>query len=125
MKRTPIKKDVTSTSQSPSSDRTESNPPELNAFARRSFLKGLSMVGLSLSAGSLLSPAGKAQTATGPLSNGDAAILRLLGAIEILESDIWEQYWELGGTQDNEFAPATGGNTLYTNALTILDGDMP
>jgi hypothetical protein len=60
----------------------------------------------------------------GSLTRGDAAILRFLGALEILESDLWEQYWELGGTQDNEFAPATGGNPFYTDALTILDGDM-
>jgi hypothetical protein len=53
------------------------------------------------------------------------AILRFLATAEILESDLWLQYWELGGIQDNEFAPATGGNPLYTDALTILDGDMP
>jgi hypothetical protein len=71
----------------------------------------------------------------GSLSNGDASILRFLAAAEILESDLWEQYWELGGLQANDFAstnPATGaaptptgGNTAYTNALLILDGDMP
>ena len=48
---------------------------------------------------------------------------------EILESDLWEQYWELGGTQEQDFAFATqlsptGGNPFYTDALTILDGDM-
>lgn len=61
----------------------------------------------------------------GSLTTGDAAILRFLAAAEILESDLWEQYWELGGTQDNEFATMTGGNPLYTDALTILDTDMP
>lgn len=60
----------------------------------------------------------------GSLTKGDAAILRFLAAVELIESDLWEQYWELGGTQDNEFATATGGNPLYTDALTILDGDM-
>ncbi|HZQ55514.1 MAG TPA: hypothetical protein VFB14_25170 [Bryobacteraceae bacterium] len=49
----------------------------------------------------------------GQLTRGDAAILRFLAAAEILESDLWEQYWELGGTQDNEFAKATGGNPLH------------
>src|SRR6202011_1904495 len=62
---------------------------------------------------------------SGSLTKGDAAILRFLGAAEILESDLWIQYWELGGTQDNEFAPATGGNPRYTEALQILDGDQP
>jgi hypothetical protein len=71
----------------------------------------------------------------GKLSQGDASILRFLAAAEILESDLWEQYWELGGNQENDFAstdPATGkapaltgGNVPYTAALTILDGDMP
>lgn len=60
----------------------------------------------------------------GDITRGDAAILRFLGAVEIIESDLWEQYWELGGTQDDEFAKATGGNPPYTAALTILDGDM-
>jgi Ferritin-like domain len=61
---------------------------------------------------------------SGELTRGDAAILKFLATAEILESDLWEQYWELGGTQDDEFATATGGNALYTDALTILDGDM-
>jgi hypothetical protein len=69
------------------------------------------------------------------LSKGDASILRFLCAAEILESDLWEQYWELGGKQMPDFAsknPATGvaptptgGNTPYTNGLLVLDGDMP
>jgi hypothetical protein len=71
----------------------------------------------------------------GRLSRGDASILRFLAAAEIIESDFWEQYWELGGTQTNDFAsfnPATGvaptptgGNPQYTAALQLLDGDMP
>jgi hypothetical protein len=31
----------------------------------------------------------------------------------------------LGGTQDSEVSGVNGGNSLYTAALTILDGDMP
>jgi hypothetical protein len=72
---------------------------------------------------------------SGKLSRGDASILRFLCAAEILESDLWEQYWELGGNQMADFAsknPATGvaptptgGNTPYTNGLLVLDGDMP
>ncbi|MBV8587727.1 MAG: hypothetical protein JO308_15675, partial [Verrucomicrobia bacterium] len=71
----------------------------------------------------------------GRLTKGDASILRYLAAIELLESDLWQQYWELGGHQAADFAsfdPATGvapaptgGNTPYTNGLLILDGDMP
>lgn len=97
---------------------------------RRSFLKkGLAAGTATLGAGLLVSgvPAlGQVPDDDdgGSLTRGDAAILKFLGAVEIIESDLWEQYWELGGTQDSEFAPATGGNPLYTDALTILDGDM-
>jgi len=72
-----------------------------------------------------------ARQAGGSLNSGDAAILRFLGAIEILESDLWIQYAELGGIQpapgttDPEVPGLSGGNPLYTDALTILDMDMP
>ena len=36
----------------------------------------------------------------GTLSRGDAAILRFLAAAEILETDLWQQYNELCGIQD-------------------------
>jgi hypothetical protein len=71
---------------------------------------------------------------SGSLTKGDAAILRFLAAAEILESDLWEQYWELGGvpfgetveTPLGETPPSfKGGNPAYTTALQILDGDMP
>ena len=79
----------------------------------------------------------------GKLKKGDASILRFLAAAEIIESDFWEQYWELGGAQptgtigvpEDDFAATnpsdgkkpkvTGGNAAYTTALQILDGDMP
>jgi hypothetical protein len=112
-------------------------------FGRRSFLKGLGMAGATLLPASALL-ATKTQAAMvdassrrprGNLKRGDAAILRFLAAAEIIESDLWEQYWELGGNQQADFAstnPATGvapmptgGNTPYTNSLLILDGDMP
>jgi hypothetical protein len=61
-----------------------------------------------------------------PLSKGDTAILRFLAAAEIVESDLWLQYAELGGVQDNELPGLpTGGNPGYTNALIPLDMDMP
>lgn len=59
------------------------------------------------------------------LTGGDIAILRLLAAAELIESDLWLQYSELGGVQDTEVSGVNGGNALYMNALTILDGDMP
>ncbi|HMJ25984.1 MAG TPA: hypothetical protein VK475_09160 [Pyrinomonadaceae bacterium] len=61
-----------------------------------------------------------------PITKGDIAILRFLQALETVEADLWLQYSELGGTQDNEVSgPGMAGNPAYTAALTILDGDMP
>jgi hypothetical protein len=59
-----------------------------------------------------------------PITKGDVAILRFLSALEQIEEDLWIQYSELGGIQDNEVSGVNGGNSLYTAALTILDGDM-
>src|ERR1700740_480271 len=59
-----------------------------------------------------------------PITKGDIAILTFLSALEQIEEDLWQQYSELGGVQDNEVSGKNGGNTLYTAALTILDGDM-
>jgi ferritin-like protein len=58
------------------------------------------------------------------LTEGDVAILRLLAAAELIEADLWQQYSELGGTQDGEVSGLNGGNSLYMAALQILDGDM-
>jgi hypothetical protein len=77
-----------------------------------------------------------AEEKSGSLTSGDAAILRFLAAAEIIESDLWLQYAELGGTQDAELPllasqlipgypnTITGGSNLYTLALAQLDGDM-
>src|SRR5438067_2146160 len=60
---------------------------------------------------------------SGRLDKGDAAILRFLAAAEILETDLWQQYNELGGIQDSE-VPGGSGNPDYTAALAVLDADM-
>jgi hypothetical protein len=83
---------------------------------RRGFLLGAGAAGASLVAGGALGSA-TAFAGTGRLSRGDAAILRFLAAAEILETDLWEQYEELGGVN--------GGNPAYVAALENLDGDMP
>jgi hypothetical protein len=57
------------------------------------------------------------------LTEGDEAILRFLSAAEILETDFWQQYNELGGVQDSE-VPGGSGNSAYTAALAVLDSDM-
>ena len=43
---------------------------------------------------------------------------------ELIESDLWVQYSELGGVQDNEVSGVNGGNAPYVTALQLLDGDM-
>jgi hypothetical protein len=48
----------------------------------------------------------------------------MAGAAEILETDLWQQYNELGGIQDSE-VPGGSGSKPYINALTQLDADMP
>src|SRR5215469_15882225 len=48
-----------------------------------------------------------------PITRGDVAILTFLSALEQIEQDLWQQYSELGGTQDSEI-PGAGGNSLYT-----------
>src|SRR5689334_16390359 len=58
------------------------------------------------------------------LSKGDAAMLRFAAAAEILESDFWVQYNELGGIQDRE-VPGGSGNPTYTAKLQNLDADFP
>jgi len=60
----------------------------------------------------------------GTLSQGDAALLRFAAAAEILETDFWIQYNELGGIQDDE-VPFGSGNPVYTEKLEALDDDFP
>src|SRR5215475_12996616 len=57
------------------------------------------------------------------LTKGDAALLRFAAAAEILESDFWIQYNELGGIQDAE-VPDGFGNPAYTAKLALLDEDF-
>jgi hypothetical protein len=88
---------------------------------RRSFLKGLGVVGAAVSVGSLLPS--EAQASSAIITVGDVAILRFLAAAEIIETDLWQQYNELGGIQDSEL-PGGSGSKLYTRALGQLDEDM-
>jgi hypothetical protein len=90
---------------------------------RRAFLlKGAAVGAGAMGAGRLLADPPAAH-ASGGLTPGDAAILQFLAAAEILETDAWQQYNELGGIQDSE-VPGGSGNPAYTNALSVLDSDM-
>src|SRR5258708_10907402 len=104
-----------------------------DATSRRSFLrKGLAVGGAGAIGAGLLAngvPA-FAEEESGGLTPGDAAILRFLAAAEILETDLWQQYNELGGIQDGEVIDGEavsggGGRQGDIAALRVLDGDMP
>jgi Ferritin-like domain len=99
------------------SETTES--PSNRSVKRRSFLKGIGIAGAALSAGSLLATVGEEEAhASSPknLTEGDAAILRFLAAAELIETDLWVQYAELGGVTPGKQNP-------YQKALQKLDGD--
>jgi hypothetical protein len=121
-------------SSHPVPSKTQSPPPTKEAIhahdagvvGRRSFLRKMGIVGVSLApATALLLKEGKAlakEFGRG-LTHGDVAILRFLAAAEILETDLWQQYNEFGGVQDSE-VPGGSGNAAYTAALENLDPDM-
>jgi hypothetical protein len=90
-----------------------------HATSRRSFLvrAGGGAIGVALLAN--VAPA----AASGGLTPGDAAIVRFFAVLETLETDLWQQYNELGGIQDSE-VPGGTGSKEYTTALSVLDSDM-
>ena len=104
----------------------EADPkPSTRRASRRSFL----LTGLAVGAGAagtgLLAGATPAfARSDGGLTAGDAAILRFLAALEIVETDLWQQYNELGGIQDAE-VPGGSGSAAYIQKLLVLDQDMP
>jgi hypothetical protein len=92
------------------------------SISRRSFLgKSLAVGAGTVGAGFFINT--RTANASGGLTPGDAALLRFAAAAEILETDFWVQYNELGGVQDSE-VPGGSGNTAYTAALEVLDEDM-
>jgi hypothetical protein len=99
-----------------------------SAGNRRSFLKNSIVAGAVATVGAGILGSGlplfARETNDSTITKGDIAILRFLAAAEILETDLWEQYTELGGTQDDEESGVNGGSPLYMSALQILDGDM-
>jgi hypothetical protein len=114
---------IVSSSTDVASTGKETDSQLQRGFDRRSLLKGLGVVGVAVSAGSLLTPEADAEPGNGGISHGDAAILRFLAAAEILETDLWQQYNELAGIQDSE-VPGGSGSPDYTEALAQLDEDM-
>src|SRR3989442_13178680 len=98
---------------------------------RRSFLTkgtvaaGAATLGAGVLAGKTFAFDRKDDGDRAPITRGDIAILRFLQALERVEEDLWRQYAELGGTQDDEFTGLTGGNAAHTPPLQLLDGDIP
>src|SRR5262245_28921114 len=97
----------------------EMRPEEVErGFSRRAFLAS----GVAVGVGAGIGPLGSVAEALADkppstkLSKGDAAILRFLATAEILETDFWQQYNELGGIQDSE-VPGGSGSPAYTKAL--------
>jgi hypothetical protein len=104
-----------------------SRPVDRRSFLKGGLLAGGAAVGAGLLAtGPLARAQGKGQQ-TGALSAGDAAILRFLAAAELIESDLWTQYAELGGIGNNPPIEVDPNQPLnpYQVALSNLDGDGP
>src|SRR5216683_6500965 len=131
--------EVNPSSTDPLTREGEQNSAAQGVANRRSFLKKSLVAGAVATAGAGIlanSNFAVAQGASGKLTKGDVAILQFLAAAEIIESDLWLQYQELGGVQDDEVsqlasrlipgypARATGGNPLDMQDLVPLDGDM-
>jgi len=114
-----------SRSSVPETQPTDSSVPSI--VGRRSFIKGLGIVGATLlPASALLMTQRKARAqSSGSLTKGDADLLRFAAWAEIVESDLWTQYNELGGATKPNDGPPNLGNPPYKLALQNLDGDMP
>jgi hypothetical protein len=102
------------------------------AVDRRSFMKSGLLAGSAATIGAGLlasSTPARAQKRFdhGRLDPGDAAILRFLAAAEIIESDLWTQYAELGGLTSGKPIEVDPGQTMnaYQTALSALDTDGP
>jgi hypothetical protein len=86
---------------------------------RRSFLKKGALAAGATMVGAGLIGVGKValgQERAGTLTKGDTAILRFLAAAELIETDLWVQYAELGGVTQEAQNP-------YQLALQNLDSD--
>ncbi len=93
---------------------------------RRSFMKkGLGVA--AIGAGVLTAGKPLFAQSQNSLPGGDVAILRFLAAAELIESDLWTQYAELGGIGNLPPIEVDPNEKLnpYQVALSNLDGDGP
>jgi len=98
---------------------------------RRSFLKNSMVAGAVATVGAGILGRGLGafaqETSNSKITKGDIAILRFLAAAELIESDLWIQYAELGGIGDLPPIEVDPNEPLnpYQVALSNLDGDGP
>jgi hypothetical protein len=79
--------------------------------------RGLAATAATVGAGLLASNPALGQTIVSAPTAGDIAILNFLAAAELIETDLWQQYAELGGI--------SASSNSYQAALMNLDGDGP
>lgn len=97
---------------------------------RRSFLRGAAATGAAIAGGAVLGrhkALAEDSAASTALTSGDIAILRFLAAAELIESDLWQQYAELGGLTSGQPIEVDPNQQLnsYQAALSNLDTDGP
>jgi hypothetical protein len=104
---------------------TNTQEKTLSVANRRAFMKkGL---GAAAIGAAVLASGKPVRGQSNALSSGDTAILRFLAAAELIESDLWTQYSELGGIGNNPPIEVDPSQTLnnYQVALSNLDPDGP
>jgi hypothetical protein len=112
--------------EKPAHTRSRREGANRRAFLKKGVIAGAEAVGAGLLARPVPAFAQKGpEEKSGRLTPGDAAMLRFAAAAEILETDFWVQYNELGGVPNTSEVPGGTGNPLYTAAIQVLDGDMP
>jgi hypothetical protein len=104
-----------------------SRPVDRRLFLKGGLLAGGAVVGAGLLATGPLALAQSKGQSSASLNAGDVAILRFLAAAELIESDLWTQYAELGGIGNNPPIEVDPNQLLnpYQVALSNLDSDGP
>src|SRR5260370_5170328 len=106
---------------------------------RRSFLKNGMVAAGATTMGAALLPGtaaafGREEDDHAPITKDDIVILTFISALEQVEADLWIQYAELGGANNQGLSPidlelngqkiTTGLAPAYITGLLVLDGDM-
>jgi hypothetical protein len=125
-----VRKQFTNSESASELPLSESAPSSISVrqLQRRSFLKGIAATSALVGAGLLSGKKAFGKSPTSGLTKGDTAILRFLAAAELIESDLWLQYRELGGITpgappiENDPTQTLNG---YQTALSNLDSDGP